>query len=86
MSCKRLGKTSFRRRAQAPSAITTIVTSAATGTTIRFLSFQLIHWQLVLYNLFAIKVNESRYKQFGVTPHFSTGENLLKKILIKDRY
>ena len=26
-----------------------------------------------------IKVNESRYKQRGVTLHFSTGKNLLKK-------
>ena len=25
------------------------------------------------------KVNESRYKQCGVTPHFSTGQSLLKK-------
>ena len=25
------------------------------------------------------KFNESRYKQGGVTPHFSTGENPLKK-------
>ena len=27
------------------------------------------------------KVNESRYKQRGVTPHFSTGQNLLENIL-----
>ena len=26
-----------------------------------------------------IKVSESRYKQCGVTPHFSAGKNLLKK-------
>ena len=26
-----------------------------------------------------VKVNESRYNQCGVTPHFSTGQNLLKK-------
>ena len=26
-----------------------------------------------------LKVNESRYKQCGVTPHFSTRQNLLKK-------
>ena len=26
------------------------------------------------------------YKQCGVTPHFSTGQNLLKKILRKDKY
>ena len=26
-----------------------------------------------------IKVNESRYNQHRVTPHFSTGQNLLKK-------
>ena len=31
-----------------------------------------------------IKVHESRYEQCGVTPHFSTGQNLLKKILRKD--
>ena len=27
-----------------------------------------------------IKVNESRYKQYVVTLHFSAGENLLKKL------
>ena len=32
-----------------------------------------------------LKINESRYKQFGVTPHFSTGKNLLKKDS-KDKY
>ena len=32
------------------------------------------------------KVNESRYKQSGVTLHFSTGPNLLKRILRKDKY
>ena len=32
-----------------------------------------------------IKVNESRYKQCGVTPQFSTGQILLKKILNKYR-
>ena len=30
-------------------------------------------------------VNESRYKQSLVTLHFSNGENLLKKILGKDK-
>ena len=30
-----------------------------------------------------LKVNESRYKQCGATPHFSTGQTLLKKILKK---
>ena len=37
-------------------------------------------------NDFFIKVNESRCKQRGVTPHASTGQNLLKKILRKDKY
>ena len=32
-----------------------------------------------------LKVNESQYKQCGVTPHFSTGKNQLKKILRKDK-
>ena len=32
------------------------------------------------------KVNESRYKQCGVTLHFSTGQYLLKKILRKDKH
>ena len=32
-----------------------------------------------------IKVNESRYKQCGVTPQFSTEQILLKKILNKYR-
>ena len=37
------------------------------------------------------KVNESRYKQCGVNPHFSTAQNLLrtyweKNILRKDKY
>ena len=39
---------------------------------------------------FVFKVHESRYKQYGVTPHFSIEknyvENLLKKILRKDKY
>ena len=29
-----------------------------------------------------IKVNDSRYKQCEVTPHFSTGPNLLKKNIV----
>ena len=29
---------------------------------------------------FGLKVNESKCKQCGTTPHFSTGQNLLKKI------
>ena len=33
-----------------------------------------------------LKVNESRYKQYGVTQHFSIGQNLLKKLLRKDKY
>ena len=33
-----------------------------------------------------IKANESRYKQRGVAPHFSTVKNLLKKILRKYEY
>ena len=33
-----------------------------------------------------LKVNKSRYKQCGVTPHFFIGQNLLKKILRKDKY
>ena len=31
------------------------------------------------YDLWIPKVNESRYKQCGVTPHFSTGQNLLDR-------
>ena len=30
-----------------------------------------------------VKVNESRFKQCGVTQDFSTGQNLFKKILRK---
>ena len=29
---------------------------------------------------------ELRYKKSGLTPQFSTGQNLLKKILRKDKY
>ena len=32
------------------------------------------------------KVNESRYKQCDVNSHFSTGQNILKRILKKDKY
>ena len=32
------------------------------------------------------EVNKSRYKQSGVTPYFSTGQNLLERILRKDKY
>ena len=32
------------------------------------------------------KVNESPYEQCGKTPHFSKGQNLLRKILRKDKY
>ena len=39
----------------------------------RFLNFKLQNYWL------AVKVNESRYKQCGVTSHFSTRQNLLKK-------
>ena len=35
---------------------------------------------------FLMKVNESRYKQCGATPRFSTGQNLLQKTLRKDKY
>ena len=34
----------------------------------------------------AININESRYKQRGVTPHFSTKQYLMKKILRKVEY
>ena len=36
-----------------------------------------------LLRCISIKVNDSRYKQCGVTPHFSTGQNLLKKNIEK---
>ena len=32
------------------------------------------------------KVDESRYKQCVVTPHFPVRQNLLKKISRKDKY
>ena len=32
-----------------------------------------------------MKVNKLRYKQCGVTPYFSTGQNLWKKALRKDK-
>ena len=58
------------------------------------------HWEVVLKDLELrlqkqfgksreefIKVNESRYKQCGVNPNISKiGQNLLKKILRKDKY
>ena len=38
-------------------------------------------------NDFVFKVSESRYNQCGVTPHFPTGQNLLKKkVLRKYKY
>ena len=40
----------------------------------------------LLEEMWSIKVNESQYKQCGVTPHLFTRENLLKKILRKDKY
>ena len=40
----------------------------------------------LLKGMLWIKVSESRYKQCGVTPHFSAGKNLLKKILREDTY
>ena len=36
--------------------------------------------------IIVFKFNESRYKQCGVTPHFPTRQNILKKILRKDKY
>ena len=33
-----------------------------------------------------LKVNESQYKQCGVTAQFPTGQNLLEKMLKKDKY
>ena len=33
-----------------------------------------------------LNVTESRYKQYGVTRHLSTRQNLLKDILQKDKY
>ena len=39
-----------------------------------------------LYITSHIKVKESQYKQCGVTPHFSIGQNILKKTLEKDKY
>ena len=42
------------------------------------------------FDYFNFKVNESRYKQCGVTPHFSIEnnsiENLLEQILRKNKY
>ena len=37
-------------------------------------------------NALLFKVNELRYKQCGVTPHFSTGQYLFKRILRKAQY
>ena len=48
--------------------------------------------ELIMKQLFyqllmsAFQVNELRYMQCGVTPHFSTGQNPLKKILRKDKF
>ena len=48
--------------------------------------------ELIMKQLFyrllvsAFKVNELRYMQYGVAPHFSTGQNPLKKILRKDKF
>ena len=36
--------------------------------------------------IYVLNVNESRYKQCEITLHFSTGQNLLKKLLRKDKY
>ena len=40
----------------------------------------IIH-EFVNFAYFHINVNESRYKQCGVTPHFPAGQDLSKKIL-----
>ena len=37
----------------------------------------------VQFKVLIVKVNESRYKQHGVTQHFSTGHNLFKKNIEK---
>ena len=42
-------------------------------------------WRYV-FSVSILKVNELRYKQCGVTPQLSTGQNLLKKVLRKDKY
>ena len=35
------------------------------------------------FEIASLKINESRYKQCGIIPHFSTRQNLLKKMLRK---
>ena len=39
-------------------------------------NFNSEHTQMVTYVFLQFKYNESRYKQCGVTPNFSTGQNL----------
>ena len=36
--------------------------------------------------IYLFKCNESRYKQCGATLHFSIEQNLLKKVLRKDKF
>ena len=53
---------------------------------------KLVFWFCITLNLSVriavkyIKVNKSRKEQCGVSLHFSIGQNLLKKILRKDKY
>ena len=49
----------------------------------KFISY-LVVFVVPIYIVFHIKVNESLHKQSEVTPHFSTGQNLLKKIFRTD--
>ena len=49
-------------------------------------NFNSKHVQMANWVFIQFKFNASRYKPCGATPHFSTGQNLLKKILRKDNY
>ena len=63
--------------------VTRLATSSC-GTTICVLSYVLNGVKSL--QGFQIEVNESRYEHCGVTPYFSTEQNLLKAILRKEKY
>ena len=42
-----------------------------------------VRGKVVVFSWVILKVNESQYKQYGITPHVSTGQNLLKENIKK---
>ena len=68
-----------------------VIFKYSVGYIMKVISYRFLFWWVFEYNFLVLiitnfTVNESRYKQCGVIALFFTGQNLLQKVLGKDKY